>query len=131
MGKNLDGLRSNRGAGLLGHARQLTPIRPDVGHLMGNDEMMLCVHGTLHIVTDDPAAPAARGHRARIGIRKRDLLVLALHHLSVQRVQTLYLLAQRRNLLVAPPDLGFRHRWALAIGAVELSEVAGSALVDL
>jgi hypothetical protein len=56
----------------------------------------------LDIITDDPTAPAARGHRARIGIRQGDLLVLGLHHLSVQRVQALYFLAQRRNLLVKP-----------------------------
>ena len=82
--------------------------------------MMLRVHGALHIITDHPAAPAARGHRARIGIGQGYLLVLGLHHLSVQRVQALYLLAKRRNLLVEPRDLGFRHRRTLAIGAVEL-----------
>src|SRR3954466_16268355 len=93
--------------------------------------MVLGVDGTLHIVTDHPAASAAGGHRASIGIGQRYLLVLSLHHLSVQTVQPLYLLAQRRNLLVEPGDLGLWYGFPLAIGAVELGEVAGNALVDL
>src|SRR3954447_16222413 len=98
---------------------------------MDNNEMMLGVDGTLHIVTDHPAASATCGHRARIGIGQRDLLVLGLHHLSVQSVQALYLLAQRCNLLIEPGDLGLRYRFPLAIGAVELREIAGYALVNL
>src|SRR6202171_1415116 len=98
---------------------------------MGNNEMLLGVYGAWHIVTDHPAASATCGHRPRIGIGQRDLLVLGLHHLSVQSVQALYLLAQRRNLLVEPGDLGFRYRFPLAIGAVELREIPGNALVNL
>src|SRR5437016_12790666 len=98
---------------------------------MGNNELMLGIHGTLDIVTDHPAASATRGHRTSIGIGQRYLLVVGLHHLSVQSVQALYLLAQRRNLLVEPVDLGLRHRFPLTIGAVELREIASNALVDL
>src|SRR6266853_5993192 len=98
---------------------------------MGNNEMMPGVDGTLNIVPDHPAAPATCGHRARIGIAQRDLLVLGLHHLSVQTVQALYLLTQRRNLLVEPGDLGLRYRFPLAIGAIKLREVTGYALVNL
>src|SRR5258707_14342683 len=98
---------------------------------MCNNEMMLGVDGTLHIVTDHPAASATCSHRARIGIGQRYLLVLGLHHLSVQTVEALYLLTQRRNLLVEPGDLGLRYRFPLAIGAVELREIAGDALVNL
>jgi hypothetical protein len=36
---------------------------------------------------------AAGRHRARIGIRQRDLLVLARHHPSIQGVEALYFLA--------------------------------------
>jgi ABC-type Fe3+/spermidine/putrescine transport system ATPase subunit len=43
----------------------------------------------------------------------------------------LYLLPQRRNLLVEPGDLGLRYRFPLAIGAVELREIPGDALVNL
>src|SRR6266404_4653613 len=98
---------------------------------MGNNEMMLGVDGTLHIVADHPAASAAGGHRASIGIGQRYLLVLGLHHLSVQTVQALYLLAQRCNLLVEPGDLGLRYRFPLTIGAIKLREVAGNTLVNL
>src|ERR1700704_6323289 len=98
---------------------------------MGNNEMVLSVDGTLHIIPDHPAASAAGGHRASIGIGQRYLLVLGLHHLSVQTVQALYLLAQRRNLLVEPGDLGLRYRFPLTICAVELREISGNALVDL
>src|SRR3979490_2985231 len=98
---------------------------------MGNNEMMLGVDGTLNVVTDHPTASAAGGHRARVGIGQRDLLVFSLHHLSVQCVQALYLLAQRCNLLAEPGDLALRYRFAVAIGAFELKEVAGSVLVNL
>src|SRR5260370_27543924 len=93
---------------------------------MSNNEMMLGIHGTLHIVSDESAASTAGGHRVRIGIRKRYLLVLGLHHLSVQDVQTLYLLAQRCNLLIESRDLGLRYRFPLAIGGIKLREVARS-----
>src|SRR6266849_6284877 len=98
---------------------------------MSNNEMMLGVDGTLNIVPHYPAASATCGHRASIGIGQRYLLVLGLHHLSVQTVQALYLLTQRRNLRVEPGDLGLRYRFPLAIGAVELREIAGDALVNL
>src|SRR5437764_2133235 len=98
---------------------------------MSYNEMMLRIDGTLHIVTDDPAASTACGHRARIGVGQRYLLVFGLHHLSVEYIEALYLLAQRRNLLVEPRDLGFRYRFPLAIGAVELREVASYTLINL
>src|ERR1700692_4699069 len=98
---------------------------------MGNDEMMLGIDGSLNIVTDHSAASATGGHRTSIGIGQRYLLVLGLHHLTVQSVQALNLLAQRRNLLVQPGDLGFRCRFPLTVGAVELREITGNALVNL
>src|SRR5664279_4433387 len=98
---------------------------------MGNNEMVLGVDGTLYIVTDHPAASAASCHRASIGIGQRYLLVLSLHHLSVQTIQALYLLAQRCNLLVEPGDLGLWYGFPLTIGAVELREIAGNTLINL
>jgi hypothetical protein len=44
--------------------------------------------------------------------------------------QALYLLAQRRNLLVEPGDLGLRYRFPLTIGAVELREIPGALLSE-
>src|SRR5207248_11701924 len=98
---------------------------------MGNNEMMLGVYRTLNIVPDHPAASAARGHRARIGISQRDLFVFGLHRLSVQCVQALYLLAQRCNLLVEPGYLGLRHCFSLTLGAVYLRELTRHPLVTL
>src|SRR5205823_11832209 len=98
---------------------------------MSYNEMMLRINGTLHIVTDDPAASTACGHRARIGVGQRYLLVFGLHHLSVEYIEALYLLAQRRNLLVEPRNLGFWYRFPLATGAVELRELARFTLIIL
>src|SRR5215203_4136903 len=98
---------------------------------MANNKMMLGVDGALNIVPDHPATATACGHRARIGVGQRYLVVLGLHHQGVQTVQALNLLAQRRNLLVEPGDLGLRHRFPLTIGAVELREITGNALVNL
>src|SRR4051794_16072430 len=98
---------------------------------MGNNEMMLGVDDTLNIVPNHPATSATCGHRAGIGIGQGYLLVLGLYHQAVQTVQTLNLLAQRRNLLVEPGDLGFQYRFPLTIGAVELREITGNALVNL
>src|SRR5260370_31050514 len=98
---------------------------------MGNNKIIPVVDVTLNIVPDHPAASATCGHRASIGIDQRDLLVLGLHHQSVQTVQALYFLTQRRNLLVEPRDLGLRYRFPLAVGAVELREIPGYALVNL
>src|SRR5580704_4171733 len=98
---------------------------------MGNNEMMCGVDGTLNIVPDHSAASAICGHRASIGIGQRYLLVFGLHHLGVQSVQALYFLAERRNLLVEPRDLGLGYRFSLTIGAVELREITGNTLVNL
>ena len=98
---------------------------------MGNNEMMFGVDGTLNIVPNHPATSTTCGHRASIGISQRYLLVLGLHHQGVQTVQALNFLTQRCNLLVEPGDLGFRYRFPLTIGAVELREIAGNALVNL
>src|SRR6195256_2876698 len=98
---------------------------------MGNNEMMRGVDGTLNIVPNHPATSATCGHRASIAVGQRYLLVLGLHHQGVQSVQALNLLTQRRNLLVEPGDLGLRYRFPLTIGAVELREISGNALVDL
>jgi hypothetical protein len=92
---------------------------------------MLGVDGTLNIVPDHPAISAACGYRARIGICQRYLLVIGLHHQGVQTVQALNLLAQRRDLLLEPGDLGLRYRFPPTVSAVELREIAGDALVNL
>jgi hypothetical protein len=46
------------------------------------------------------------------------MLGFRLHHQSVQTVQALYFLTQRRNLLFEPGDLGLRHRFPLAAASM-------------
>ena len=96
-----------------------------VDDLVGHDQVMLGVDGGLDIVADDTTAATAGRHGPSIRVGQRDLLVFALHHLGVQLVQALYLLAQRHDLLVEPRDLGFRNRVPLAIRTIKLREVAG------
>src|SRR5258707_14212126 len=62
--------------------------------------------------------PQARNRRHRV-------------YLTVQSVRPLNLLAQRRNLLVEPGDLGLRYRFPLTVGAGELREIPGDPLVNL
>jgi hypothetical protein len=43
------------------HVGELRPIRTDIRHLVGDDEMMLRIHGDLHVIADNTrAAPACR-----------------------------------------------------------------------
>jgi hypothetical protein len=67
------------------------------------------VHGALHIVADDPTALAAGRHRARIGIRQRDLLssLAIIEHSGRGRHSVCLVLALR---------LAAGEAWALATG---------------
>jgi hypothetical protein len=62
-------------------------IRANVRHLVGHDDMVLGVDCGLHVVADDPGVLAARCHRTRIRIGQWDVLVLALHHLGIDRTE--------------------------------------------
>jgi hypothetical protein len=46
----------------------LRPIAADIGHVMGDDQMVLGIDGDLHIVADNASALTAGRHRAGIGI---------------------------------------------------------------
>jgi hypothetical protein len=105
-------------------------IRPDVGHLVGNDEMMVRINCNLHVVANDPRVLATCRHRARVGIGERDLLVLALHHLRVDRVEPDDLLLELLDLALQPRNLRLRHRVAVPIGGLKLREISGDALVN-
>jgi hypothetical protein len=62
-------------------------VRADVCHLVGNNEMVLGIDCGLHVVAYDSGVLAARCHRTRIRIGQRDLLVLAFHHLGIDRIE--------------------------------------------
>src|SRR6267378_2294608 len=111
---------------------KIATLRQEIQRLNGLNTLMMQTEDKQISLTDpDARSMATSGHRTRIGISQRYLLVLGLHHQSVQTVQALYFLTQRRNLLFEPGDLGLRHRFPLAISAVQLREVAGNALVNL
>ena len=65
---------------------------------MGNNEIMLGVDGALDIVPDHPATSTACGHRARIWIRQRYLLVHTLPTLIKVAVSRFH---RRRDCAVA------------------------------
>jgi hypothetical protein len=73
----------------------MAPVRPNVGHLIGDNEVMLDIDGALHIVTDHPAAPAPVAIERASGSA-----CLRCASSDVQSVQALYLLTRRRNLLI-------------------------------
>ena len=54
---------------------------------MRDDEMMLGLNGTLHIVADDAGPSARRRHGASIGIGQRDLCFPADVHALFNRLQ--------------------------------------------
>ena len=75
VGQHRDLLASACRAGLPAHGGQLRPIAADIGHVMGDDQMVLGIDGDLHIVADNASALAAGRHRAGIGIGQGDLFV--------------------------------------------------------
>jgi hypothetical protein len=64
---------------------------------VGHNEMVLGIDCGLHIITDESGVLAARRHRTRIRISQRDLLVLALHHLGIDRAEPRDLIPQFRD----------------------------------
>jgi hypothetical protein len=79
-------LCSQRRFGVLSYRRELRPVSSDVGHLMGDDQMMYGVDGDLDIVADDTGASTARRHRAGIGIGQRYLLIRSGEHLHLENL---------------------------------------------
>ncbi len=67
---HIEALRLQRRLCLLGHVGELGSIRADIGHFMGDDQMVLGVDRCLHIVADHSRASPARRHRARVGVRQ-------------------------------------------------------------
>src|SRR5207302_3553214 len=59
------------------HGRKLMTVVSLIGHLVGDDQMVLGFDGDLHIVADRGGTLAAGRHRSGVGIGQRDLLVAA------------------------------------------------------
>ena len=94
--------------------------------------MMLGVDGHLHVVTHDARASAACGHRMRIRVSKRYLLVRRGQHLHIECLQPLHLFFQLCELLFEASGLRrARQRRLLPVCAIELVQIARDALLDL
>jgi len=55
-------------ARLRGHAEELIAIMANIGHLVGDDQMMFSVNGYLHVVAHPAGAAAAGGHGTGIWV---------------------------------------------------------------
>src|SRR3546814_14615482 len=75
--------------------------------------------------TAEPTKAELGGHRTRVRIGQGSLLVRCLSHLGIQSCQAIHLLAQPGRLVRQ-----CRRRF-LAVGTVELVEIARHALLDL
>ena len=99
---------------------------------MGDNQMVFDIHRCLYVIAHHAGSPAAGGHRARIGIGQRDLLVRGCQHLGLKRLQMLHLLLQNDELVLQ--TLGPhrpRQRRLLPVGAVQLMQIPLDALFDL
>ena len=105
-------------------------VRADVRHLVRDNEMVLGIDCGLHVVPDDTSILAARRRRARVRIGQRDLLVLALHHLGIDRIEPRNLFLQFRDFVLETRNLCLRNRITMAVGGLQLHHVARDALVD-
>ena len=47
---------------------ELVPIVTRIGHLVGNDQVVLRIGHRLYVIADDPRAAATGGHRPSIGV---------------------------------------------------------------
>ena len=103
-----------------------------VGHLVRNDQMVLRIHRSLHVVTNHARAAPARRHRAAVGIGERDLLVRRGEHPLLEGVQLRHFLIEFCKLFLEMRRLGGqRFRWLLQIGGVELAQIPRHALFEL
>src|SRR6202007_2471198 len=127
---NAEYVDTHLGTSLRSHAGELVAVAAHIGHLVSHDEMMLRINRNLHVVANDAGVLATCRHRACIRIGERDLLVLALHHLRVDRVEPDDLLLELLDLALQPLNFRLRHRIAMPIGWFKLREIAGDALID-
>ena len=99
---------------------------------MRHNQMVLGIHGDLHVVADDAGTAAARRHRTAVGIGQRDLLVRRRKHLLLVDGKLAHLLLQLCQLLGKPRHLrGQRLRRLLPVGRVKLAQIARDALLQL
>jgi hypothetical protein len=97
-----------------------------VDHLGSNDQVVLGVRRHLHVVAHHARAAPAGGHRARIGVGLRELLVGLLAQLGLDIPQVLHLLAQLDQLVLQPRGPGLQIHWLRAVCGVQCVQVSMS-----
>ncbi len=135
VGNRLDVVAGHYFPRRMRHHRQGVAIVAEVRHLVRDDQVMLGLDGTLHIVADDAGFLARRRHRAGIGIGQRDLRLAADVHALLDSLQGVRLSPAVGQLLdrARQSRLGHRHA-GLAhhlVGAVELGKIPRDSGIDL
>ena len=115
----------------LRHRAELRPVASDVGHLVGDDQVVLGVHCGLDVVADDASGLAVRGHRAGVGVSQRELAIGLRLQLLLCLVELAHLPPQSIDLVLQPLRLGLQVGRLGAVGGLERIEVALDALFDL
>jgi hypothetical protein len=87
-------------AGLLRHFRELGAVISDIGYLMRDDQVVLSIDYSLHVVADDTSALTAGRHRARIWVGQRDLPARCSANHLLHHPEFLHLLPERGNLFL-------------------------------
>jgi hypothetical protein len=78
----------------------LTVIASDIRHFVFDNQMMLCIHGSLDVVAHGTGSLATAGHGAGIRVGKRQLLVRFFLQLFLHLLELTHPLTQERDLLV-------------------------------
>src|SRR6516225_3128148 len=89
--------------------RELSAVISDIGYLMRDDQVVLRIDCSLHVVADDPSALAAGRHRARIWVGQRDLPVRCSADHLLHRPELPHLLPERGNLFLQTHRLRLRY----------------------
>src|SRR3954466_5889361 len=124
IGHSIERLNAHLGSRPSCHVRELMTVRANVCYLASDNEMVLGVYRSLHVVADDTGVLATCYHRTRVRIGKKDLLVVVLHHPGMDRIEPRDLFLQFRDLVLEPCNLCLRNRITMAVGGLQLRQVA-------
>ncbi len=75
-------------------------VMANVDNLMGDDDVVLSIHGHLDVVVDHSGTPATGRDRPRIRIGQGEMLVRRFLQLGFDAVQLLHLLFKFGNLFL-------------------------------
>ena len=122
---------AQRGFGFERHGCKLRPIVSNVGDLVGQDQMMLGIDRGLQVVAHRTGGAACRGHRPCIRIGHRNLAIGRFLQLLFDAIQRRHLLAHLGQLFAQLRDACLGQQRRIAIGTIQLGQIASHALVEL